>query len=47
MAAGNSTFSTFATSTLRNYRKTLIENILGQQALWMLQMAHAVPWQPR
>ena len=34
MAAGNSTFTTFVTSTLRNYRKTLVENIMGQQALW-------------
>jgi hypothetical protein len=32
--AGNATFSTFVTSTLRNYRKKLVENILGQQALW-------------
>jgi hypothetical protein len=34
MAAGNSTFTTFVTSTLRNYRKQLVENIMGQQALW-------------
>lgn len=34
MAAGNATFTTFVTSTLRNYRKQLVENILDQQALW-------------
>lgn len=34
MATGNTSFTTFITSTLRNYRKQLVENILDQQALW-------------
>ena len=38
MAAGNTTFTTFVTSTLRNYRPTLVENLMGQQALfWQLK----------
>jgi hypothetical protein len=37
MATGNPTFTTFFSSTIRNYRKKLIENLLGQQALfWQL-----------
>ncbi len=38
MAAGNSSFSTFVTSTLKNYRPTLVENLMGQQALlWQMK----------
>ena len=38
MAAGNSSFTTFLTSTLQKYRRTLQENLMGQQALfWQLK----------
>ena len=38
MATGNSSFTTFLTSTLQKYRRTLQENLMGQQALfWQLK----------
>jgi hypothetical protein len=38
MATGNATFTTFLTSTLRNYRSKLIENLMGHNALyWQLK----------
>jgi hypothetical protein len=37
MALGNPTFTTFFSSTIRNYKKKLVENLLNQQALfWQL-----------
>ena len=36
--AGNATFTTFLTSTLRNYRSKLVENLMGHNALyWQLK----------
>lgn len=38
MAAGNPTFTTFLSSTLRNYRSKLVENLMSHQALfWQLR----------
>ncbi len=38
MATGNATFTTFLTSTLRNYRSKLVENLMGHNALyWQLK----------
>jgi hypothetical protein len=37
MATGNPTFTTFFSSTIRNYRKKLVENLMGHNALfWQL-----------
>lgn len=38
MATGNASFTTFLTSTLEHYRPKLIENLMGQEALfWQLK----------
>jgi hypothetical protein len=40
MAAGNSSFTTFLTSTLQKYRRTLQENLMGQQAVEAERLRH-------